>query len=342
MKKKVIQDKLKDLGEKVEGKKEELEVRLNTIEGLEAVGKEEKAIVESENNDIIAFRLMDKADERAMLMEMKGAVINEYVYCYTDKRGKEVIGLSSPGVEAACRESADRGTGIEVMGDSPTVLETDKEIKIIVKAGRFAIQKKKNGETLKTLLESTFGSCVQQKKMKIKDKAGNYILIDDPYYLQKAITKAERNAKKKLIPYKFMLEMLKLYRSKGQVLEIKAQECIGEGKVKYLHVAAGNHADLKGFIKHFGYDSVEKILDCDYEEVKGYIENAKRGDKGAEGAVPNLSVPESIKYVYKELEKKNGDIYTDTKIKTIWENYIKRFGGEAEVKLLGEIKALIK
>jgi hypothetical protein len=228
----------------------------------------------------VPFMLMDNEDESQILAEMQGAVIATFVYCFSDKRsGKEVVGLSKAGVDQACRESSLRGEIYRIIKNPITgkpceIEEDDKFIKVVVEAGHFVITKDRNGKVLgEQLLNTAIGSKRQAKNMKSRDGK----IMPNPFAFEVALSKAERNAKMKLLPYKFILEMIKNYRNKGNVQMIEADKLISDAQIRFIHQVASehglDHAKMTAFLtKCFGYKTLNELM---MREVNPFIEKIK-------------------------------------------------------------------
>lgn len=154
------------------------------------------------------FILMDKADEEQILKEMRGDIIKEFVYSYRDKKGKIVEGLSNAGVNATSMEMAVRKKPLRVL--EQWITEDDKYYKAIVKVGRYIV----NDDGTEILVDTTLGSKRQAKFF----KPG----VENQFAFEQAVVKAERNGKRRLMPEKIIIEMLKLYKNQGKVKKIEA------------------------------------------------------------------------------------------------------------------------
>lgn len=166
-------------------------------------------MAKNELAEVRPFILMDKADEEQILQEMRGEIIKVYVYSYTDK-GKTVEGLSKAGVDAAAMEMAARGKPIRVLDYK--IDEDDRFYKAIVRVGRYIV--KDNGT--ESLLDTTLGT-----KRQAKTYASGK---ENPFAFEQAVVKAERNAKRKLMPEKIIVEMMKAFKSqKGRMKQIEPE-----------------------------------------------------------------------------------------------------------------------
>lgn len=171
-----------------------------------------KEIVPTNGN--LPFLLMEQADEEQILAEMKGEIIKEFVYSFP-QGGKEIVGLSKTGVDNACREASKKGEFFRVI-DMPQIQQDGDYINVIVKVGRYTLHPETRQEIM---IDSTLGAKRQWKKMKLQDKS----IVADPFWFEKALSKAERNAKRKLLPEKLIVELIKEYRKQGKVRVLQTQ-----------------------------------------------------------------------------------------------------------------------
>jgi len=131
------------------------------------------------------FVLMERRDEAQILEELKGHYLEEFVYSF-EQAGRRVIGLSWAGV----KECAYRLGGIAV--EHCEVLDVGDAWRCIAKAVN-----KADGS-------SRWGACQQPKT--IKYRSGGE--APDEFALQKAVSKAQRNAIRALLPEVFIKTMI--------------------------------------------------------------------------------------------------------------------------------------
>lgn len=154
-----------------------------------------------ETHDV--FESYDLADEEQIIAEMSGRVTDKYVYTFK-QGGQDVTGLSFAGTNWAVREYAKQGEVIRIVGYPHIMVDPmDPDyVIVIVTAQRFAVQRESGKEIA---LDSTIGVKRQWKFMEKKkyDESGALIgkeTVVDPFYLEKATSKAIRNSKQALIP----------------------------------------------------------------------------------------------------------------------------------------------
>lgn len=133
------------------------------------------------------YDLLDKRDEEQILAEIKGNIITEMFYSFTID-GRKVTGVSWVGTKEIARQYGN------INMDFIKVEETPDSYTAIVKA-----TDTKRGTSL-------LGTAMQPKTMKIRgeDKP-------DRFAYTKAVSKAQRNAIRAIIPERYLLEMYELF-----------------------------------------------------------------------------------------------------------------------------------
>lgn len=153
------------------------------------------------------FEIFDFADEAQVLSEISGRVVDKYIYSF-EQGGERIEGLSYSGVNWACREYAKHGEAIRVMGKPDIIIDpmNSEYIIAVVMSQRFAISPESGREVA---LDSAIGVKRQWSKFKRRDGS----VSPDPFYVEKAVSKAARNAKAALLPTHFVREMIKLAKA---------------------------------------------------------------------------------------------------------------------------------
>lgn len=150
----------------------------------------------------------DKLDESQALAELKGASLQEYVYSFEDK-GVKVTGLSLVGVRETVREMNKRGfsrTGIAER--APIINETDNYIEVQTYA-----KDELNGG-------GYWGIKRQDKLTRKKDGS----TTPNRFCMEQALSKAQRNAMRGLIPEPFVKEMIATYLGQGKGRKVSTSE----------------------------------------------------------------------------------------------------------------------
>ena len=163
----------------------------------------------------LPFELMDREDERQIVAELRGEVLEEYVYRFPGEDGKEVTGLSKVGIDAACREMARR---LEPIRELELTVENVSEEGAFFKcrAGRYALLPS-GGEQL---LDTTFGVKYQRRITTRRDGKQ----VPNAFWWEHGAMKAARNARRRLIPEPLIRELIKQFLSedRGKSLRVPA------------------------------------------------------------------------------------------------------------------------
>ena len=141
------------------------------------------------------FREMDARDEEQILLALKGTFLKEFVYKFP-MGGRTVTGISWSGI----KEIAYRLEGIDTEIENQS--ETDEAFTFIVKA------------TNKNINSSRLGVGVQTKLMKRGGKN-----VTDPFAIQKALSKAQRNAIRGVIPEATIKTYIEMFSNEGRTDE---------------------------------------------------------------------------------------------------------------------------
>ena len=168
----------------------------------------------------VAYQRFDAEDDQQILAEIQGRnleILDRMVYSFTDRRGNAVTGLSLTGVRETVREMNRRGLArIKVTSEPPIIRETDEYIDVVVYA-----EDELNGG-------GSWGTKRQSKQ------TGNYA---NPFALEQALSKAQRNAMFALIPAAYVVEMIREYSEQGRAHELKS------GPRQIAELPAGNRRE---------------------------------------------------------------------------------------------------
>ena len=181
--------------------------------------KKEEALVKGRGQEE-DFLAMDQWDEKAIVDELRGEIMEEFVY-RIPRGNTQVVGLTWAGTKEIARQMALKGQTITL--DKPDVIEDPEKYTIMVKA-----------KNLYTNAEM-YGGAVGRKK----DMYGK----EDPFAFQKTLSKAQRNAIRTLIPEKFATVFID-----QQIKEIK--------KVKDIKPAKKEEPSSNGWKN--GFESADK------------------------------------------------------------------------------------
>jgi len=156
------------------------------------------------------FEIFERVEDEAIVAEIRGEVIRDYVYTFTDSEGKTVEGLSKAGVDAVISQLAHKGEAIREL--ECQWQEDEDSYKAIVKAGRYAVSQ----DGREVLLDSAFGAKRQPKTFITKGGQA----VENPFAFEQAIIKAARNAKRRLIPESMAIQIIELAKKEGKVRDV--------------------------------------------------------------------------------------------------------------------------
>ena len=248
----------------------------------------EDKLVKAEKGSL-PFVLMDAADDALILAELEGRILDTWVYEFTSG-GQKVQGLSKVGIDQATRELAKKGEVLRELECGYHVDPTDKNyVLFTVKVGRFAISK----EGQEILLDTAIGAKRQWTKMARRDGR----VVSDPFWFEKGLAKAARNAKQRLLPEEIKTKILTFAKEKGRVQKVESPIVPEQpaDEQKEPHKAA------KGwFIDYMAAMQELKAKFVEMEKVGTYY--AVLGDHGFEHANEVRSRQEAER-VYKALKE---------------------------------------
>jgi hypothetical protein len=167
------------------------------------------------------FKGFEELDAKIIMADLQGVTdgFRPLAYRFRRKNGKHVEGLSIAGVQETVRQMARRNEILRPIG-KPTYeflnMPGRGDMCIAsVTAGRYVIKGKRE-----LLMDTAVGTKNEPLKMRLK--TGAY--MDDRFVVEKATTKAERNAKLKLIRGDIRARVLQYAIDKGLVQEVESEE----------------------------------------------------------------------------------------------------------------------
>lgn len=143
------------------------------------------AVLESKNQ---AYDLINQRDDSQVLLEIQGGFLEEFVYSFPTREGK-VTGLSWAGVKEVARQMGN------ISVDDCDIRETDGSWQVKCKARDL------------TRNVTMFGVAEQAKDLVLKGGGTQR----DMHSLSKAVSRAQRNAIRGLIPEMFIKKMIEQY-----------------------------------------------------------------------------------------------------------------------------------
>lgn len=157
------------------------------------------------------FIASELADDDMIEQEITGQVAESYVYSYVQD-GKPVTGLSVTGVNETARKltrNPKSGYKIRIVPES-------------VKIERDVEMGKEKGVMVTLFAENMItGETGVGVKFEPYIKTGRKGAYNNTFAVEKAVSKAERNAKRKLIPEKAAIEMIKMFIKQGSFKQIE-------------------------------------------------------------------------------------------------------------------------
>lgn len=150
---------------------------------------------QQQQENALSFQAMDKRDDELIVSFLEGQYSDEYVYEYEDKKHNIIRGLSIIGINEACREYE----GIQCPIEKLRVVETETNVTMTIEA-----------IDVKTK-SSALGACIQDKK------PYGYS-FPDPFYYQKCLSKAQRNAKRQVLPQELIKKWIDQKKGTKKVL----------------------------------------------------------------------------------------------------------------------------
>jgi len=140
----------------------------------------------------LPYALMERKDEDQILQEIKGNVLEEFVYSFP-QGNRTITGLSYSGIKQVALKMGN------IHCEEPILQEN----------GSCWIGKVKAIDVQRNL--EMWGVSTQAKFMELRDGRK----IRDEFCIQKCVSKAERNALRKLMPEKILIEMIKEWQKQN-------------------------------------------------------------------------------------------------------------------------------
>ena len=301
------------------GSKNEIKARL--VEVMAETG-------EDESMPGWVYKKMDQMDDEALAERMLGnsSIAQKLLYSFK-QGGQRVIGFSDAGVNEAWNErTRDFGLCAKVVraGDKQviTVIDEDDYIMVIVLVGEYRLGvNSKTGEPISLEMNTALGAKRQWKKMQKKDGS----ICPDLFFFEKAITKATRNAKLKLLPLTFQEKMKERFLQVGSVTAVTSTGYITNEQRKYLIGLCDNNLDkLKAFLKTMNITSSTKIPANIYEDIKQKLLQMKRQ------LAPPPEIPKAIHEEFDEYEILADETIAEAKRRITWEKFYNENQGDTK------------
>jgi len=185
----------------------------------------------AQNGETGAYELMERRDDEQILAELQGRFLDEYVY-EINQDGHAVTGLSWIGTKEASREYG----GIQVPLEKLKIVEeNEKSITLAVEARDVFTG------------TSRIGVKRQQKMLRRRDGS----VMENPFYFEQAVSKAQRNAINAVIPYTFVKAWIQLKR-KGSSPQEREQ---AQAQIQQIREEAMTQKkiEIAGMLKKLGH-----------------------------------------------------------------------------------------
>ena len=263
----------------------------------------EQVLARPEQSD---FERMDAFDEEQILAELRGsAVLEDYFYEFTNKEGKLVVGLSWNGIKAFSHSMSRLGIPLS----TEKVEFEDLGDRVRAKA---YVRFMPTGEI-------HIGISHQNKKMEVwanKEKTEKK-LIDDPYYDEKASSKAKRNGIRECIPEQVINAEYKRWKAQkqsGKWPEPPSAEAVANAIPRGKGNASEPKPEAPPVQKSKSSESTPVSALYDISKYAWYYGEGKetRGWKtGDEWGWCNSEYVESAKPLIKAIQENNGALIID-------------------------------
>jgi hypothetical protein len=159
-----------------------------------------------------ALAVIDGLEDTAIVARITGQMTAEWVYRFS-VGGKDVVGLSVDGVEAAARECAKMGEAIREL-DVRVEYEDENEARFVARAGRYVV----GLDGSERLLDVAIRAKRQPKVIHLRTGATQA----DEFWYEKGVAKAVRNAKEALLPEAAKTLILAEAEKVGRVRQVGA------------------------------------------------------------------------------------------------------------------------
>lgn len=174
------------------------------------------------------YAIMDQMDDDLIKAEIENRITETWVYSF-QADGRPQIGLSKVGVDACCTEMAKDGK--RVIREGRPQMEIDptnaEYILFTCPASRFKINKEDGREIQ---FETVYGVKRQWTRMRLRREGR---VVEDPFWYEKGVAKAGRNARSRLIPEDIKIQIFALAKKEKKkervrVIETPARQSTAE------------------------------------------------------------------------------------------------------------------
>lgn len=241
------------------------------IKKQKATKKKRKTTRKPKNTDIVIaspvapntqiVMASELADDEMIEKELMGEVMPYFVYKF-ENRGKEIIGLTVKGVnETVRRLNRDKRSGLKIR-INPEYLKIERDVEY---DGQKGVEVSVFGENL---VDGNSGWGVKFEPYFKIGKNGKY---KNEFAVEKALSKAERNAKRKLIPEVLATKTIEkiMTSSPESVRRLEAPKP-QFNKVAPLPPKASGKKDIEGIVRNMVNDAktIDELIDISEKLIK--------------------------------------------------------------------------
>ena len=165
------------------------------------------------------YAIMDQFDDDLIKAEIENRITDTWVYSFKAD-GRPQIGLSKVGVDACCTEMAKDGKRVIREGRPQMEIDpTNPEYMLFTcPASRFKINEEDGRETQ---FETVYGVKRQWTRMRLRDRTR---VVEDPFWYEKGVAKAGRNARSRLIPEDIKIQIFALAKKEKKKERVRVIE----------------------------------------------------------------------------------------------------------------------
>mgnify|MGYP001576017831 CR=1 FL=1 len=164
------------------------------------------------------FKMMDLLDDEAIVAEIEGRISDKWVYHFPAGQGeKEIWGISKDGTDQACIMLGQQGHIIREGEVKYQQCPIDPEcVNFTAQVSLIAVSR----DGVEVSLDRVTGAKRQWTKQALRSGA----IKNDPFWFEKGMMKAIRNARQRLIPEEIKAKIIALAKEKGKVKTIDSSD----------------------------------------------------------------------------------------------------------------------
>lgn len=212
-------------------------------------------------NDAEVFQVVEHRDEEQIIASLEGKYLDEYVYSF-QQGGKSIEGLSWLGIQEAARAYG----GIQCPIDKMKIERNDKDIIVMIEA----IDSQTNSSAIGASAQALFMTTSRG-------------VMADSFAMQKAISKAQRNAKRQLLPQQLLKQWIEKHRkAKSGIVDNGSNKAI----IDAFHAAwkeMGMSMDyvINNMQKKYGVKNTAQLSKDQIMEFTAWVTSHKKVEEAA-------------------------------------------------------------